>query len=113
VRSYFGEQKIILQKVKIVAKPLILEKNVLIIKVFIGAHFSHNKLYGTIRDSRSPENLTLESGVGVGVDFFLGVGSGSGLPQMLRRRHQIAGQIVGRIAGHDASGHGPLQNIDC
>jgi hypothetical protein len=28
VRSYFGERKILLKKVKIVAKPLILQKNV-------------------------------------------------------------------------------------
>jgi hypothetical protein len=34
-------------------------------------------------NSRTPENLTPESGVGVGVDFFSGVGLGSGLPQML------------------------------
>jgi hypothetical protein len=39
--------------------------------------------FGTIRDSRTPENLTPDSGVGVGVDIFLGVGSRSGLPQML------------------------------
>jgi hypothetical protein len=37
--------------------------------------------FGTLRDSRTPENLTPE--LGVGVDFFSGVGSGSGFPQML------------------------------
>jgi hypothetical protein len=47
-----------------------------------------NKLFGPIRDSRTPENLTPESGVGVGVDFFSGVGSGSGLPQMLNVVHK-------------------------
>jgi hypothetical protein len=35
---YFGEQKILLEKVKIVAKPLILQKNVCGTNVFIGAH---------------------------------------------------------------------------
>jgi hypothetical protein len=39
--------------------------------------------FGTFWDSRTPEDITPDSGVGVGVDFFLGVGSGSGLPQML------------------------------
>jgi hypothetical protein len=39
--------------------------------------------FGTIRDSRTPENLTPDSGVGVGVKKNSGVGSGSGLPQML------------------------------
>jgi hypothetical protein len=40
--------------------------------------------FGTIRDSRTPKNLTPDLGVIVGVDIFSGVGSGSGLPQMLR-----------------------------
>jgi hypothetical protein len=68
----------ILQKVQIVAQPLILEKNVSFTNVFIGTHSTINRLFGTIRDSQTPE-----SGVGVGVDFFSGVGSGSGLPQKL------------------------------
>jgi hypothetical protein len=71
VRSNFGKQKILLQKVKIVVKPLILHKNVRNTNVFIGAHFSQRKLFGTIWDSQTPENLTPESEVGVGVDFFL------------------------------------------
>jgi hypothetical protein len=83
VRSYFGEWKILLQKVKIEAKPLILQKNVLSTNVFIGAHFTEYKLFETILVSLTPENLTPESGVGVGVDFFSGLGSGSGLPQKL------------------------------
>jgi hypothetical protein len=81
VRSYFGKRKILLQKVKIVAKPLILQKNVLSTNVFIGAHSTQHELFKTIRDSKTPENLTPESGVGVA--FFSVVGSGSGLPQML------------------------------
>jgi hypothetical protein len=49
-----------------------------------GAHsIPPKKLFGTIRDSQTSENLTPESGVRVGVDFFSGVGSGSRLPQML------------------------------
>jgi hypothetical protein len=86
VRSYFGERKILQENIKIVAKPIILQKHVLSTNVFIGAHFNQKTRFGTIRDSQTPENLTPESGVGEGVDFFLGVGSGSGLPQMLTRR---------------------------
>jgi hypothetical protein len=57
VRSYFGERKILLQKVKIVAKPLVLQKKVLSTNVFIGAHSTQVSLFGSIRDSRTTENL--------------------------------------------------------
>jgi hypothetical protein len=39
--------------------------------------------FWTIRDSRTPKNLTPDSGVRVRVDIFSGVGSGSGLLKIL------------------------------
>jgi hypothetical protein len=51
--------------------------------VFIGSHSTLTKFFGTLWDSQTPEILTPDSGVGVGIDFFSGVGSGLGLPQMI------------------------------
>jgi hypothetical protein len=57
-------------------------------KMFIGPI----RTFGTIQDSQTSKNLTPDLGVGVRVDIVSGVGSGSGLPQMLILRQ--SGQII-------------------
>jgi hypothetical protein len=60
-----------------------LQKSVLSKKCVYWSPFHQKNTFGTIRDSQTPENLSPDSGVGLGVgdDIFSGVGSGSGLPQ--------------------------------
>jgi hypothetical protein len=54
-----------------------LHKSVWIKKGLLGPISPRNITFGTIRASRTPYNLTPESGVGVRVDIFSGGGSGS------------------------------------
>jgi hypothetical protein len=70
VRSYFGERKILLQEVKLRPNRIFYRNMYEVQMCLLGAHSTYNIRFGTIWDSRTPENLTPESGVGVGVDFF-------------------------------------------
>jgi hypothetical protein len=81
VISYFGEWNILVQKVKIVAKPVILQKILWSTNVFIGAHFILIRFSGSFG---TPERrkISLPSREWELI-FFAGVGLGSGLPQML------------------------------
>jgi hypothetical protein len=48
----------------------------------------------TIMDGQTPENLTSYLGAEMGVDIFLGVGSGSGLPQTTSFEQYLSNNVL-------------------